>query len=43
MLDSGDSMLIKTEKNKIILIDTGNGENEVLTKYLLSRNIKNVY
>lgn len=35
-------MLIKTENNKIILIDAGNGQKDVLTKYLLSRNIKKV-
>lgn len=42
MSGNGDSTLIKTENNKIILIDTGNGINNTLTKYLLARNIKKV-
>jgi len=42
MLGNGDSTLIKTENNKIILIDTGNGINNTVTKYLLARNIKKI-
>lgn len=42
MLDSGDSTLIVTPKNKTILIDAGNGVQDTLTKYLLARKIKKI-
>jgi len=38
----GDSTLIVTPSNKKILIDGGDGKNDVLISYLLDRRIKNI-
>ena len=42
MQDSGDSTLIITPKGKTVLIDGGEGEQNILVPYLLARKIKKI-